>query len=505
MIGSVSIDTLINRVKGMVEMTIVIDTETTGLVPANDELLQVSIIDTDGNVLFDSYFKPSHTASWEDAMEVNHITPEMVKNSPAISDKIDEINRIVGLADRIIGYNTSFDLQFLSASGLNTLSDDITIIDAMAEFAPIYGDWNDYYESFQWQSLATAADFFGYDWSNGPADAHNSLADCYATLYVYDKIKNYNNSQMIHKLPPDLANKFLLSLETTILTDDWRGFPKTVAHRTSIKEYFAEGKGWIDNQKYVDTVKGLSSTQLQEFDNSITMVHARCIDYRGQIHNIDMITSDYKLLVKKTYDPINKDDYCRCLEANKKLKAMQESDKEHIFFCAECLTDENGNDAYYILRMDSTGVIEVVNGDVKKDDVKPLLIQLYKENEGTCKVEINRPSEFRDTFEQIKNANQVLMRNYGYENEEMLPILNDAAALKAFDNNMPVYLLYTDNTESLAQNRNDIQNFEGIFGIVIGEFTLSSLSKLRKIQDALEAAPAIHDEPIFPVPDCGRK
>ena len=35
---------------------IVIDTETTGLDTFEDELLQVSIIDTDGNVVFDSYF-----------------------------------------------------------------------------------------------------------------------------------------------------------------------------------------------------------------------------------------------------------------------------------------------------------------------------------------------------------------------------------------------------------------------------------------------------------------
>lgn len=41
---------------------IVIDTETTGLNAKTDELLQVSIIDTDGNVLFDSYFKPTRHA-----------------------------------------------------------------------------------------------------------------------------------------------------------------------------------------------------------------------------------------------------------------------------------------------------------------------------------------------------------------------------------------------------------------------------------------------------------
>lgn len=37
---------------------IVIDTETTGLDPIVDELLQVSIIDNNGNTLFDEFVKP---------------------------------------------------------------------------------------------------------------------------------------------------------------------------------------------------------------------------------------------------------------------------------------------------------------------------------------------------------------------------------------------------------------------------------------------------------------
>ena len=42
---------------------IVVDTETTGLDASIDELLQVSIIDGDGNTLYNGYFKPEHTDS----------------------------------------------------------------------------------------------------------------------------------------------------------------------------------------------------------------------------------------------------------------------------------------------------------------------------------------------------------------------------------------------------------------------------------------------------------
>lgn len=65
---------------------IVIDTETTGLNAGVDELLQVSIIDDEGKTLFNSYIKPSKTKSWDSAMAVNHITPEMVANAPYMAN-----------------------------------------------------------------------------------------------------------------------------------------------------------------------------------------------------------------------------------------------------------------------------------------------------------------------------------------------------------------------------------------------------------------------------------
>ena len=47
----------------------------------------------------------------------------------------------------------------------------------------------------------------------------------------------------------------------------------------------------------------------------------------------------------------------------------------------------------------------------------------------------------------------------------MTPIDTKEAALAAFDKGEVVYLLYPDNTEGLAENRSDIENFDGYFGI----------------------------------------
>lgn len=55
--------------------------------------------------------------------------------------------------------------------------------------------------------------------------------------------------------------------------------------------------------------------------------------------------------------------------------------------------------------------------------------------------------------------------NYGYDFTFMKPIDSKEAALEAFDKGEAVYLLYPDNTEGMAETREDIENFGGYFGI----------------------------------------
>ena len=56
---------------------------------------------------------------------------------------------------------------------------------------------------------------------------------------------------------------------------------------------------------------------------------------------------------------------------------------------------------------------------------------------------------------------------YGYTRPELLPVTKDHA-VKFFLMNMTVYLLYENNTESMAHYFFDIQNHDGIFGIAYG-------------------------------------
>lgn len=164
-------------------MDIILDTETTGLKPEIDELLQVSIIDTNGVILLNEYIKPDRATEWTDAMRINQITPEMVAHAPSIRDPYlhAKIQHILNNADKVIGYNTIFDIAFLAAAGFDVPNND-ELTDVMIDFAEKYGELRDD-GSYKWQKLTTAAAYYGYEW---PVGAHNSLGDCLATLHVYN-------------------------------------------------------------------------------------------------------------------------------------------------------------------------------------------------------------------------------------------------------------------------------------------------------------------------------
>ena len=167
-------------------MTIVLDVETTGLSLHSDEILQLSIISSSGTVLFDEYFKPCRRISWEDVERINHISPAMVEDCSDFSSSIYEINKIISSADKIIGYNVSFDVLMLMRYGVY-FPQSVSFEDVMLLFAPIFGQYDLSQRSYRWKKLVDCALYFGYDWSSHQ-EAHNSLGDCFATLFCYNEI-----------------------------------------------------------------------------------------------------------------------------------------------------------------------------------------------------------------------------------------------------------------------------------------------------------------------------
>lgn len=172
-------------------MRIVLDTETTGLNPLRDEILQLAIIDADtGATLYNQYHKPQRVEEWDDAERVNHISPEHVVDCEPITSPLcaGKIREILDQADEIIGYNTGFDLAMLAAAGYEVAVDMVKITDVMRMYAPLHGEWSEEHQAYKWQKLTTCAYNLGYDWGDYPA--HDALNDCQATRYCWRKIKD---------------------------------------------------------------------------------------------------------------------------------------------------------------------------------------------------------------------------------------------------------------------------------------------------------------------------
>ena len=153
--------------------TIIFDVETTGFSPLNDEILQISIIDDNFNVLYDEMFKPSHVVSWDAAQRIHGITPRMVSDKCLIKLALNDIQKIFDKANVVVGYNVDFDIRFLQAAGIKGVRDK-EIIDVMEEYA----------ERFEKLKLEDAAGHFDYKYIK-----HNSLEDAKATLYVHNQLK----------------------------------------------------------------------------------------------------------------------------------------------------------------------------------------------------------------------------------------------------------------------------------------------------------------------------
>ena len=80
---------------------LILDTETTGLDDA--EIVQIGIIDIDGNILLDSLVKPSISIPSE-VSEIHKITDDMVVNSPTFPELYFRIKEILSNKQVII-YN----------------------------------------------------------------------------------------------------------------------------------------------------------------------------------------------------------------------------------------------------------------------------------------------------------------------------------------------------------------------------------------------------------------
>ena len=166
-----------------IEFTI-FDTETTGLSPQiGDRIVEIAAVRLKGKekiATFQTLLNPGREIR-EAAFNVNHITPEMLKNAPCIEEIIIEfLDFIKGSC--LCSYNAGFDLDFLNNElrlMCRAALHDIIVVDILKMAKKLLPGLERYALWFVAQELGIKK-----------TQEHRALSDVQLTLGVFDKLRN---------------------------------------------------------------------------------------------------------------------------------------------------------------------------------------------------------------------------------------------------------------------------------------------------------------------------
>jgi DNA polymerase-3 subunit epsilon len=165
-----------------------IDTETTGTGP-NDCIIEISLIDHNGDVLVDSLVKPIGKIS-SGARAVHGITDDLIQDAPRWESVWIQVE--AAITNRVIGiYNVDFDLRMIRQSHqINWMrwSDPqgAEFFCIMKLYAQFYGLWNSKYGNYRWQSLDQAREQCGIPLPN----SHRAKDDTLLTRALLEFMAN---------------------------------------------------------------------------------------------------------------------------------------------------------------------------------------------------------------------------------------------------------------------------------------------------------------------------
>lgn len=162
---------------------LILDTETTGL-GDDAQVIEVSVIDTRGQVLLDTLVRPSGKIPAE-ASAIHGITDADVATAPTWADIHERLAELV--ADRlVIAYGADFDVRLIEQTAARHKLEwqRPTTGCAMRLYAQHNGEWSDRRGTWRWMKLGVAAEASGID----AGGAHRALADCRMTLGVLQNL-----------------------------------------------------------------------------------------------------------------------------------------------------------------------------------------------------------------------------------------------------------------------------------------------------------------------------
>lgn len=166
-----------------------LDTETTGL-ERSDEIIEISVVDDDGQVLFESLVKPRKAITF-DATRVHGITNadvQAARSWPVVWAEVKNILR----GKLIVMYNDEFDLRMMQQSyTMYNLpwKEKLVTYDLLKLYAQFAGEWDPRRRGYRYHSLESAGSHCGISLPN----AHRATADTLLTRALLHYIANYGS------------------------------------------------------------------------------------------------------------------------------------------------------------------------------------------------------------------------------------------------------------------------------------------------------------------------
>jgi len=162
----------------------VLDTETTG-VGKRDQVVQIGVIDKNGEVVLDTQVKPTQRVP-QGAIDVHGITNEMLVEAPTFADVYTTLSiKLAGAP--IVAYNMDFDWRLLQQTSTLYKLPLLRVGKrhcAMKQYAKFRGNWNNQRRSYKWHSLSNAATYEKIT----VVDAHSALGDVRMTLKLIERM-----------------------------------------------------------------------------------------------------------------------------------------------------------------------------------------------------------------------------------------------------------------------------------------------------------------------------
>ncbi|MGQ6371259.1 3'-5' exonuclease [Serratia sp. IR-2025] len=214
---------------------LILDTETTGL-GDDAEIVEISLIDTSGEILLNTLIKPRSVIP-ASATAIHGITNEMVATAPSWPDVYSRFYQLIS-GRKIVVYNSDYDTRLLDQTNEDWGLTEPSYIErpefecAMLAYAGFYGQKSDR-GGYKWQKLTAAAEQQGVIIEGTP---HRALSDCLTTLGVIKAMAAGGVRRASHGITAQKAVDILNGLFQV----DPDAITALVDNRVKCSEYFAK-------------------------------------------------------------------------------------------------------------------------------------------------------------------------------------------------------------------------------------------------------------------------